>query len=223
MIVLKRTTSPPARGGHRWECVCDCGEFHEANGSKLKSGSVKSCGCLRAKKIDLTGQRFGKLVALDFTYGTTGKRKDVFWRCSCDCGREVVTSAGNLRSGNSNSCGCSRVLPENGAAINLLHGRYRRGAAERDFSFELSKEELRELVSQPCHYCGIEGGNTLKDKRENREPFRWNGIDRIDNSKGYVVENVVPSCRDCNFAKGPMTYEDFKGYLGRVAAFLSQR
>lgn len=55
-------------------------------------------------RLDLTGLRFGKLTAIE-DVGRT-KRGMRLWRCSCECGGETVASIGNLRSGNSTSCGC---------------------------------------------------------------------------------------------------------------------
>ena len=55
--------------------------------------------------IDITDQRFGKLVAKEIV----GKyNRSATWRCLCDCGREVVVRVGNLRRGNTSSCGCLR-------------------------------------------------------------------------------------------------------------------
>lgn len=56
--------------------------------------------------VDLTGERFGMLVAVERT-----DRRDngsVVWRCSCDCGRTALVSARNLRNGHTTSCGCAR-------------------------------------------------------------------------------------------------------------------
>uniref|UniRef100_A0A7C9NUW7 Uncharacterized protein n=1 Tax=Muribaculaceae bacterium Z82 TaxID=2304548 RepID=A0A7C9NUW7_9BACT len=56
------------------------------------------------RRIDLAGQRFGRLVALE----PTEKRSDgsVVWRCQCDCGKVVEVNAHRLRKGNTKSCGC---------------------------------------------------------------------------------------------------------------------
>lgn len=58
------------------------------------------------KAMDLTGQRYGMLVAVskDSMAGKT-----TLWRCRCDCGRETVTRIGNLRNGHTKSCGCLSV------------------------------------------------------------------------------------------------------------------
>ena len=55
------------------------------------------------KLIDLTGQRFGKLVVLN---KTESKNNKVYWHCKCDCGNECNVVGGNLKTGNTFSCGC---------------------------------------------------------------------------------------------------------------------
>ncbi len=54
---------------------------------------------------DITNQRFGRLIAIR----STGKRKSgqVVWKCICNCGSNTLVSSGNLRSGNTKSCGCT--------------------------------------------------------------------------------------------------------------------
>jgi hypothetical protein len=53
------------------------------------------------KHIDLTGQQFGRLVAL--AYVSPSK-----WLCGCECGTMTTVPAGGLKSGNTKSCGCLR-------------------------------------------------------------------------------------------------------------------
>lgn len=69
-------------------------------------------------KIDITGQRFGKLVALEQIgrnrYGT------FLWHCKCDCGNTTSTSVGTLRYGISKSCGCSRRKDMSGKKFGRL-------------------------------------------------------------------------------------------------------
>ena len=56
--------------------------------------------------IDLTGQRFGRLLVLARDKSTNTRHST--FRCLCDCGSECVIRAGNLHSGMSRSCGCRR-------------------------------------------------------------------------------------------------------------------
>lgn len=55
------------------------------------------------KKLELTGQRYGRLVVLRQAENI-GKR--TAWLCRCDCGNEVVVRTDRLRSGHTTSCGC---------------------------------------------------------------------------------------------------------------------
>ncbi|ALA46493.1 hypothetical protein BF2512_36 [Dickeya phage BF25/12] len=76
----------------------------------------------------------------------------------------------------------------------------------------LTKEQVLALISAECHYCGaapatyreIGGG---KWARVSAVPT--NGIDRMDSSKGYHWDNVVPCCPRCNMWKRAMPYADF--------------
>ena len=57
--------------------------------------------------IDVAGQRFGRLLAIRPQEGR-GSRDGRRWLCRCDCGCEVVVTAGALRRGGTRSCGCLR-------------------------------------------------------------------------------------------------------------------
>lgn len=63
--------------------------------------------------IDITGQRFGKLVALDLIpkEERTWSNKERAWRCKCDCGNIVIVRQRNLRGARmTQSCGCVRKI-----------------------------------------------------------------------------------------------------------------
>lgn len=72
------------------------------------------------QRIDLTGQRFGRLVAIE-RIGT--KWGCAVWRCRCDCGKEVSIPTNCLRNGNTRSCGCihSEQLSKRNKS-NKIHG-----------------------------------------------------------------------------------------------------
>jgi len=55
---------------------------------------------------DLTGRRFGRLTALSFA--GLNENRNAVWKCRCDCGREVLALAINLKGGRTRSCGCLR-------------------------------------------------------------------------------------------------------------------
>ena len=56
--------------------------------------------------VDITGQKFGKLTAIE--YLGLVKNKKTYWRCQCDCGNEKIATYYDLRNGHVQSCGCLR-------------------------------------------------------------------------------------------------------------------
>lgn len=61
---------------------------------------------MRTRIKDLSGQRFGKLVAI--SYIRSDSNGNALWLCRCDCGNEPIVAGKDLRSGNTHSCGCHR-------------------------------------------------------------------------------------------------------------------
>ena len=59
------------------------------------------------KTVDLTGERYGKLVVLELDHI---ERSIKYWKCKCECGNTTVVREGNLKSGTTKSCGCLRKI-----------------------------------------------------------------------------------------------------------------
>lgn len=91
-------------------------------------------------------------------------------------------------------------------------------AEKRGLEFALDDDQLDVLFSSECHYCGAAPTNCMKYNRAGRKPevFWYNGIDRVDSSKGYTFDNVVSACSICNRAKGALSYEEFMNWIGRI-------
>lgn len=166
---------------------------------------------------DITGKRFGKLIAIKIVGKT--KHRNTIWECRCDCGNIKNIARYNLGR-NSISCGCDKdenvdeytlIKP----SLTVVYMRYKSGAKERGYVFGLSKEELYKITSSNCYYCGIEP-NQIASRKNCRGIYRYNGIDRIDNDKGYVIDNVVPCCKTCNIAKRDMSKEAFLAWIKRA-------
>ncbi len=64
------------------------------------------------KKLDLSGQRFGRLTVLASAENVGGRTA---WLCRCDCGREIVAATRRLREGSRTSCGCDN--PRSGQSL----------------------------------------------------------------------------------------------------------
>lgn len=103
------SATPRRKNGYTiWLCGCDCGGLIELDTRTLQWGTVQDCGWqtkVRPGQRDITGQRFGRLVAIESTRlrNTSGT---TVWRCRCDCGNEVLTSLSQLTQGYKKSCGC---------------------------------------------------------------------------------------------------------------------
>lgn len=92
-----------------WLCKCICGNKKVIKGSDLKTGNIKSCGCMHyvRKYEDLTGQRFGRLVVIERAEDKIySGQKFISWLCQCDCGNTTIAQTGNLKNGRVSSCGC---------------------------------------------------------------------------------------------------------------------
>lgn len=110
-----------------WLCRCDCGNTVKVNTKRLTSGTMISCGCVQKKGVhcgakpkDLTGQRFGRLVA-EYPTDQRNKKGSVSWHCRCDCGNTVDVTADNLLWGGYRSCGCLRKENRKKIAKRLHH------------------------------------------------------------------------------------------------------
>lgn len=116
-----------------WECRCDCGKVKTICSSPLLKGNTQSCGCLRdelivQKHVNLTGQRYGRLVVVQEIERVRPRVRR--FECLCDCGNTSYVRLGNLRSGITTSCGCWSL-------------EYRRGIAACDQATHgLSKHAL---------------------------------------------------------------------------------
>ena len=144
------------------------------------------------KQLNLTGKRFGKLVAIK----TAGKTKNgaYLWKCKCDCGNEIIANVGNLKNGHTKSCGCLRVdrcktnFTKHGLEHTRLYGIW-------------SDMRLRCYDEKNIAYHRYGGrGITICDEWKNdvKAFYDWataNGykdsltIDRIDNDGNYCPEN----------------------------------
>ncbi len=110
LTVLERSGTRHSKG-ILWKCRCSCGNICEVPGTYLVRGHKTHCGCKTPKptsyRADITGQRFGRLVALYPTENRNQKRS-VIWHCECDCGNELDIAYCDLMYSNQQSCGCQK-------------------------------------------------------------------------------------------------------------------
>jgi len=133
-------------------------------------------------------------------------KKHIQWLCLCDCKKEFITTTKQIRKGRK-SCGCKSLdnafkksLSEEQAILRKVIYHYKTSAKKRKLQWELTEEHCTKLFFQNCHYCGsIPARNCNYIK--NYKPIKVNGIDRVDNTLGYICNNCVTCCKTCNRAK----------------------
>lgn len=106
--------------------------------------------------------------------------------------------------------GTSNRGKPNEVALRRVYREYKKAALSRKMEFTLTENELDDIIHQNCYYCGSLPSNSFPLYRTKDSPvFYYSGIDRVDNTIGYVKSNVVPCCSICNFAKSNLTLEQF--------------
>ena len=149
---------------------------------------------------DMIGQRFGRLLVIGRVEDNVlpcGQR-EIMWKCRCDCGKETVVMASNLRRCRTTSCGC--VAKERAEVLTKTHGMTK----TRLYAVW---NGMKGRCENPNHssYDRYGGrGITVCDEWKHFEPFcDWaikSGynpgaprgqctLERIDNSKGYSPDN----------------------------------
>jgi len=161
--------------------------------------------------LNILGKKFGRLLVM----AETNKRTEygsIIWQCLCECGKTSYHVGYQLKNGSIRSCGCLRKSKDpQTSGLYVMFSDYRYGAKYRGYKFNLTFKQFRNIVEDDCIYCGIE-----PQKRERKHKFKANGIDRVDNSLGYKLSNVVSCCSDCNKAKNTMVYENFIKWIERI-------
>ena len=88
--------------------------------------------------------------------------------------------------------------------IGKKYDEYKARAKRENIDFHLSFIDFDFIVKQNCYICNISG-------KENKL-----GIDRLNNNKGYVHNNVAPCCFNCNRAKNDMDITEFRQWITRL-------
>lgn len=206
------------KNGRRvWKCKCDCGNITFRPGYELR-GQSKSCGCIN--RPNLIGHTFGRLTVIEETRSKWGKRS---WKCQCECGKTSIVETSRLRNGHTRSCGCRMGYgpkdhlrkPKGHSNKNTLIASYRNNAKRRGHLYTLTLEQATRLFEDKCHYCGTPPSRII-NKPGTNGAYVYNGIDRIDNSQGYEMSNVVTCCWLCNNKKADMNYNEFLTWIERV-------
>lgn len=195
---------------------------------------------MKTKFVNRVGQTVGELFIKEvlFHKSLVNGKTERQYKCVCICKKEIQIRA-SLLSPNVKrqqiNCGHDRVkrckyaqvfsansrrLPSKEKAKGQVISTYKSGAKRRNLSFQLTNQQVFDLVEQNCSYCGSEPKNISKvyvnKKHKIWEEYLHNGIDRVDNTKGYELDNSITCCIICNKAKDIMSKQDFLSWIEQV-------
>lgn len=175
---------------------------------------------------DKTGNRYGMLSVLSHNIASSKKHGKPYWDCQCDCGKLKTIASCSLRLDKPRtvSCGCkptpakNPTMPE--APLRAKYRMYTKSITQKnkkrpDLKFELAYEQCLRFFKSNCFYCGVEPCGIAKSIGTVSE-MKYNGIDRKDSSIGYLIDNCVPCCTECNYGKGVMEFDEFIEWIGDV-------
>lgn len=140
-------------------------------------------------RLDLSGQRFGRLTALS----VSAWKPVTIWLLRCDCGNDVLVRQGNLRNGHTRSCGCL-----NDRTQSLIHGHERDKKPSRTLKsyrhaksrcFSRSDPKYKTYGGRGITMCAewvVSFSAFLKDMGECPEGMT---LDRINNDGDYEPGN----------------------------------
>ena len=170
----------------------------------------------------LIGFKSDRLTVIEMSHI---KNRRTYWKCICSCGNYITSIGKNIKNGNTTSCGCKRketlrklrMLPYGESSFNQVYKSYINGASSRGLEFNISKDVFRKITKEECFYCGVLPRQMSKVHNYFRTgAYIYNGIDRYDNNKGYVEDNIVPCCKNCNTMKMSLDVNTFLDIISRI-------
>lgn len=191
-----------------------CGYEKIVNYYNFINGKQRKCSTCRY--YDLIGTTIGcsqilDVDHIDYITRNSGKKTEFrpYYKVKCIiCGHEHVklyNKTNWLAHKGCVKCTASFDDPK----LNHHKNAYKSGAKARNLEWNLSDEQFLNLVTQDCIYCG--------------HSQKYNGIDRIDSSKGYSIDNCVPCCSWCNTMKLNHSTEEFLNHINKIYNFQKEK
>jgi hypothetical protein len=134
-------------------------------------------------------------------------------------GVQKLNTCKNCRQENAILISKKRATPE--SVYSSLYAHYKKAATNRSITFLISLEEFKNIIAKNCYYCGSEPNLSGTSKRYNKTDIqvKHNGVDRVDNSIGYIPDNCVPCCKFCNHMKRDYSKVDFLSHIKKIYVY----
>lgn len=147
------------------------------------------------------GQKIHMLTLISKRFKDCGSYKKTFWLCECECGKKKeVRQECLIRKSRhvTKSCGChklalsKRTIPAVGEITARMIREFRRAAKDKGVAFNLTKENLNDLILKQDYKCALSGKPISLQKCifVQKRMMRSASLDRIDSFKGYTIDNV---------------------------------
>lgn len=148
--------------------------------------------------IDVTGRTFSRLTVI--RHNGFSRSGEATWLCACSCGAEVTATGGNLRSGNTSSCGCFKLEEQRARSTTHGHTKCRQQSPEYRTWIGMNARCRNPNHEKFKYYGGI--GRAVHEEWHKPAAFiayvlehlgpKPSGmtLERIDNEQGYVPGNI---------------------------------
>jgi len=183
------------------------------------AGEVFFLEKIMGRFIDLTGQRFGRLVVRELKE----RKLPFYWVCDCDCGGINIVQGGHLKNGNVKSCGC--IAKEATAKRSIKHGMH--STAEYK-TWQQMKERCLNQKGKDFHKYGGRGISICDAwvhsfesflAHVGKRPAGCKSLDRINNNGDYSPGNVrwaTPAQQSRNTRSTKLTAEKVSNIKARL-------
>lgn len=167
-------------------------EFNkEKSGLYGVRGSCKSCDKDRTKKYNDDNRTMLRKKSRDRYANLVPKEKDIYIQKISE--RNKIRFATNPEA--------AKKRREYHSTDKGKLAQYKSDAKKRDYEFSMTFGQFSTLINQECQYCPT-------------NPSR--GVDRINNSIGYIISNCAPCCSRCNEMKMDKSLEEFYSHIEKI-------
>lgn len=207
------------KGRSKYLCKCDCGKITEVWGTNFR-GNTQSCGCMIGKNSKGADIKLkpGYIFPDSELIERISYKK---FKCKCVCGKEFILTSNRLYK-KITHCGClggfytTKQKGKRNPIHFTIYRLYKYNANLRKKEFNIDIESFLKLITANCHYCNSEPQSHIVYSGPYRDNYKYNGLDRVDNNIGYILNNCVTCCKFCNRAKKDENLVSFLEWLDRL-------